>query len=83
VDPVYTITALEPDERSADELEAIAEASGAENFGRVDDWTMKLHFPNRRRREVHAEIEYVLDDVVGNDWGFRYRIDPASRGTAT
>jgi hypothetical protein len=73
---------LEPDERTADELEAIAEASGADNFGRVDGWTMKLHFSNRRRREVQGEIEYVLDDVVGNDWRFRYRIDPASRGAA-
>jgi hypothetical protein len=44
---------------------------------------MKLYFPNRRRWEVRAELELVLDEVVGDEWELRYRIDPASSGAAT
>jgi hypothetical protein len=83
VAPVYVITVLEPDERTADELHTIAEAMGAKDFGLVDESTMKLYFPNRRRWEVRAELELVLDEVVGDEWELRYRIDPASSGAAT
>jgi hypothetical protein len=82
VEPIYTITALEPDERTADELRKIAEATEAESLGLMDDRTIKLCFPSRLRPEVTGEIEYGLSDVFGDDWELRYRIDPASIGTA-